>query len=110
MAHALHYGSSVFEGIRSYQTTNGPAIFRLTDHLRRLFQSAKIYDIAMPYALEQLADASRAVMRANGLTSAYLRPVAFRGLGGFGLSADRSDGRRVGKGWVSTCRSRLAPC
>ena len=88
MAHALHYGSSVFEGIRSYQTADGPAIFRLTDHLRRLFQSARIYDIAIPYSLQQLSDASREVMRANGLTSAYLRPVAFRGLGGFGLSAD----------------------
>ncbi|MDX2300487.1 MAG: branched-chain amino acid transaminase [Xanthomonadaceae bacterium] len=88
MAHALHYGSSVFEGIRSYETAKGQAIFRLTDHLRRLFHSAKIYDIDIPYTLEQLAEASRAVIRANGLARAYLRPVAFRGLGGFGLSAD----------------------
>ena len=88
MAHALHYGSSVFEGIRSYETAKGQAIFRLTDHLRRLFHSAKIYDIDIPYTPEQLAEASRAVIRANGLARAYLRPVAFRGLGGFGLSAD----------------------
>ena len=88
MAHALHYGSSVFEGIRSYDTPKGPAIFRLTDHLVRLFHSAKIYDMPMPYAHEQLAAACREVITANGLGAAYLRPVAFRGLGGFGLSAD----------------------
>jgi branched-chain amino acid aminotransferase len=88
MAHALHYGSSVFEGIRCYETPNGPAIFRLSDHNRRLFQSAKIYDIAIPYTLEEINAACRAVIQANGLGKAYLRPVAFRGLGGFGLSAD----------------------
>ncbi len=88
MAHALHYGSSVFEGIRSYETPKGPAIFRLGDHLRRLYQSAKIYDMQIPYTQEQLADACREVIRRNGLTKAYLRPVAYRGLGGFGLSAE----------------------
>ncbi len=87
MAHAIHYGSSVFEGIRSYETPNGAAIFRLTDHLRRLYLSAKVYDIEIPYTLEQLASASRAVVKANNLAKAYIRPVAFRGLGGFGLSA-----------------------
>jgi branched-chain amino acid aminotransferase len=88
MAHALHYGSSVFEGIRSYQTPNGPAIFRLTDHIKRLFASAKIYDMAIPYSVADLSAACREVIQANGLTKAYLRPVAFRGLGGFGLSAE----------------------
>ena len=88
MAHALHYGSSVFEGIRSYETPNGQAIFRLTDHLKRLFDSAKIYDMAIPYTLPQLAGACREAIAANGLKKAYLRPLAFRGLGGFGLSAD----------------------
>ena len=88
MAHALHYGSSVFEGIRSYPTPQGAAIFRLTDHLKRLYHSAKIYDIAIPYTLDELAAACREVVRRNGLQKAYLRPVAFRGLGGFGLSAD----------------------
>jgi branched-chain amino acid aminotransferase len=88
MAHALHYGSSVFEGIRSYDTPRGPQIFRLTDHIRRLYQSAKIYDIVVPYSLEQLNAACREVIQANGFGAAYLRPVAFRGLGGFGLSAD----------------------
>ena len=88
MAHALHYGSSVFEGIRSYETPNGPAIFRLTDHIKRLFLSAKIYDIVIPYTLEEINAACREVIKANGLTKAYLRPVAYRGLGGFGLSAE----------------------
>lgn len=88
MAHALHYGSSVFEGIRSYDTPKGPAIFRLTDHNRRLFQSARIHEIAIPYSLEEINAACRAVIRRNGFRAAYLRPVAFRGLGGFGLSAD----------------------
>ena len=88
MAHALHYGSSVFEGIRSYETPNGQAIFRLTDHLKRLFDSAKIYEMVIPYTLPQLAAACREAIAANGLKKAYLRPLAFRGLGGFGLSAD----------------------
>jgi len=88
MSHALHYGSSVFEGIRCYETQDGPAIFRLTDHMKRLHMSAKIYDMPMPFSVEQLNAASREVIRANHLTKAYLRPVAYRGLGGFGLSAD----------------------
>jgi len=88
MAHVVHYGSSVFEGIRTYQTPNGPVIFRLTDHNKRLFASAKIYDMPVPYSVEQLNDACREVIKANGNTTDYLRPVAYRGLGGFGLSAD----------------------
>jgi branched-chain amino acid aminotransferase len=88
MAHALHYGSSVFEGIRCYETPSGSVIFRLGDHLRRLYLSARVYDIGMPYPQEALANACREVLRANQLRTAYLRPVAFRGLGGFGLSAD----------------------
>lgn len=93
MAHALHYGSSVFEGIRSYDTSvdgrpNGTAIFRLADHIRRLFASARIYDMPIPYTHEQLGAACREVLVANKLGKAYLRPIAFRGLGGFGLSAD----------------------
>lgn len=88
MAHGLHYGSSVFEGIRSYPTPNGQAIFRLTDHLKRLFASARIYEMAMPYDLATLAQGCRDVITANGLERAYLRPIAYRGLGGFGLSAE----------------------
>ncbi|MEO6226284.1 MAG: branched-chain amino acid transaminase [Thermomonas sp.] len=88
MAHALHYGSSVFEGIRCYDTPNGPAIFRLTDHTKRLFASAKIYDMVIPYTVDELNAACREVVKRNALSKAYLRPVAYRGLGGFGLSAE----------------------
>ena len=88
MAHGLHYGSSVFEGIRSYATPKGQAIFRLTDHLERLYASAKIYDMPVPYDIDALAQGCRDVIRANGLERAYLRPIAYRGLGGFGLSAE----------------------
>lgn len=88
MAHALHYGSSVFEGIRCYPTKGGHAIFRLSDHNRRLLASAKIYEMPMPYGLDEINAACREVVKANGLGQCYLRPVAFRDLGGFGLSAD----------------------
>ncbi len=88
MAHVLHYGSSVFEGIRSYETPKGPAIFRLTDHLKRLYHSAKIYEMRIPYDLHTLRAACFETLAANGLRGGYLRPVAYRGLGGFGLSAE----------------------
>lgn len=93
MSHALHYGSSVFEGIRCYETSvggraNGAAIFRLTDHNTRLFASARIYDMPMPYTVDQINAACREVVLKNGFGTSYLRPIAYRGLGGFGLSAD----------------------
>jgi branched-chain amino acid aminotransferase len=88
MAHGLHYGSSVFEGIRSYETPNGAKIFRLNDHNKRLLASAKIYDMPVPYTVEQINQACRDVIAANKLSKAYLRPIAYRDLGGFGLSAD----------------------
>lgn len=88
MSHVVHYGSSVFEGIRSYETPRGVCIFRLTDHLRRLYGSAKIYDMEIGYDLAALRQACFEVLAANNLGSGYLRPVVWRGLGGFGLSAD----------------------
>ncbi|UNK58186.1 branched-chain amino acid transaminase [Pseudoxanthomonas daejeonensis] len=88
MAHAIHYGSSVFEGLRAYDTPKGPAIFRLGDHTRRLFKSARIYDIVIPYTPGQIDAACRDIVAANGLRSAYLRPVAFRGAGSIGLAAE----------------------
>jgi branched-chain amino acid aminotransferase len=88
MAHALHYGSSVFEGIRCYDTPGGAVIFRLNDHNKRLYHSARIHEIDIPYSLGEINAACREVIAANGNTTDYLRPVAFRGLGGFGLSAD----------------------
>ncbi len=87
MSHALHYGSSVFEGIRCYDTNNGPAIFRLTDHNTRLFLSAKIHEIDIPYTLDEINAACREVIKANDNSTDYIRPVVYRGLGGFGLSA-----------------------
>ena len=77
MSHALHYGTSVFEGIRVYDTPNGPCGFRLTDHIRRLFDSARIYHFPMPYNEGELVQACKEVVRAEGLRSAYLRPLAF---------------------------------
>jgi len=88
MSHGLHYGSSVFEGIRAYRTPQGTAIFRLQDHNRRLYASARIHDMEIPYTLEQINAACHEVVRRNGLEQAYLRPVAWRGLGGFGLTAE----------------------
>jgi branched-chain amino acid aminotransferase len=88
MAAGLQYGASVFEGIRAYDTPQGPRVFRLTDHLKRLYASARIYEMAIPYTLDQVTQACRDVVAANGYGACYLRPVAYRGLGGFGLSAD----------------------
>jgi branched-chain amino acid aminotransferase len=77
-AHALHYGSSVFEGVRVYATPDGPRYFRLEEHTERLFHSARIYDLAMPYDADAINRACRDVIAANGLTSAYVRPIVFR--------------------------------
>jgi branched-chain amino acid aminotransferase len=85
MAHGLHYGSSVFEGIRVYSTHLGPAAFRLGDHICRMFNSAKIYRMEMPYSSEAIGTASRQIVAENDLTSAYVRPIAFRGLGSMGV-------------------------
>ncbi len=84
-AHALHYGSSVFEGERVYATPDGPRFFRLEDHTRRLFFSARVYGIDIPYAAQQVNRACREVVRANDMTSAYVRPLVFRGAGGLGI-------------------------
>jgi branched-chain amino acid aminotransferase len=86
MSHALHYGSSVFEGIRCYATPQGPAIFRLSDHIERLFESAAIYRMHLRSTQNDLMQACRDVIRENRLTSAYLRPIAWRGVSGFGVA------------------------
>ncbi|HEU5011951.1 MAG TPA: branched-chain amino acid transaminase [Roseiflexaceae bacterium] len=85
MTHALHYGSSVFEGIRCYNTPKGPAIFRLAPHTRRLFDSSKIYRMELPYSREQINEACKTVVRENNLKSAYLRPLVWRGYGEVGV-------------------------
>ena len=86
MTHALHYGTSVFEGIRAYDTPNGPVGFRLTDHLKRLEDSARIYGFASPFSLDQMIQACKDVLNANGLKSAYWRPIAFLGECGMGVT------------------------
>jgi branched-chain amino acid aminotransferase len=89
LSHALHYGSSVFEGIRVYATPTGAVGFRLTDHIRRLFHSAKIYRIKIPFTCEALVDACREVVRENDLLKgAYIRPIAFRGYGEMGVAGN----------------------
>ncbi|MEJ8568109.1 branched-chain-amino-acid transaminase [Elongatibacter sediminis] len=85
MSHALHYGSSVFEGIRAYDTPSGSVVFRLTDHIKRLRYSADVYRIPLRYSDEELVEACRETIKANGLTSAYLRPLVMRGNSGLGV-------------------------
>ncbi len=86
LTHTLHYGSGVFEGVRAYATSQGPAVFRLTDHIARLFASAKVYLIDIPYSVEELVEATKATVRANGLESCYIRPIAYLGYGEMGLN------------------------
>lgn len=87
MAHALHYGSSVFEGIRVYKTPDGPKVFRLTDHMQRLYDSAKIYRMPIPYEVDELIAVCKEVIIANELMNgAYIRPIALRGYGEVGLA------------------------
>jgi branched-chain amino acid aminotransferase len=88
LTHTLHYGLGVFEGVRAYQTDRGTAIFRLADHTDRFFGSAHILGMKIPYDAKTLNDAQVAVVRENGLASAYLRPLAFYGSEGMGIRAD----------------------
>lgn len=87
LSHGLHYGTGVFEGIRCYDTVIGPAIFRHADHVKRLEQSASLYYMPLPYTAEEIAEATRELIRRNGLSSCYIRPLAFRGYGEMGLYA-----------------------
>jgi branched-chain amino acid aminotransferase len=87
LAHALHYGSSVFEGIRVYNTPDGPVVFRLTDHIKRLYDSAKIYRMPIPFEPDELMGVCKQLISINELTNgAYIRPIALRGYGDVGLS------------------------
>lgn len=95
LSHALHYGSSVFEGVRVYKTPQGPVGFRLTDHIRRMFNSAKVYRLKIPYAERELVEACKQVVRENGLTEgAYIRPIAFRGYGEMGVAGNPEEPAR----------------
>ena len=90
MSHVIHYGSSVFEGIRCYEQPGGAGIFRLPEHMQRLLDSAKIYRMPLPYSVEQLMDAVVDVVEANGVTPCYVRPIAFRGYGEIGVNPLKS--------------------
>jgi branched-chain amino acid aminotransferase len=86
-SHGLHYGSGVFEGIRAYETAKGAAVFRLTDHLKRFENSARLLHMELPYSLEELRTVCHELIAANGLPECYLRPIAFFGYGELGVSA-----------------------
>ena len=86
LTHTLHYGMGVFEGMRAYETDGGPAIFRLTDHISRMRDSARILGMPQPYSVEEIIEASKAVVRASGLPACYVRPIAYYGYGEMGLS------------------------
>jgi len=85
LSHVVHYGSSVFEGMRCYETEKGAACFRLENHVNRIFDSAKIYRMPIPYSKEEIANAILETIRANNLKSCYIRPIAFRGYGSLGV-------------------------
>ncbi|MCB1153002.1 branched-chain amino acid transaminase [bacterium] len=86
MSHAVHYASSIFEGVRCYKTAKGSSIFRLEDHIRRLYDSAKIYRMSSPIAVEEFIAAVPETVRRNGFDACYIRPVVFRGAGTFGVN------------------------
>ena len=88
LTHTLHYGLGCFEGVRAYNTDQGPAIFRLQEHTDRLFRSAHILNMKMPFSKDELNEAQRAAVRENKLDEAYLRPMVFLGSEGMGLRAD----------------------
>ena len=87
LTHTLHYGMGVFEGVRAYKTNKGTAIFRLKEHTDRLFRSAHILGMKMPFDKETISEAQKAAVRENNLESAYLRPMAFYGAEAMGISA-----------------------
>jgi branched-chain amino acid aminotransferase len=86
LSHVVHYGSSVFEGIRCYETDRGPAVFRLREHMQRLVDSAKIHRMEIPYSLDELCDAVVETIAESGLQACYIRPVVFRGTGRMGVN------------------------
>ena len=99
LTHTLHYGLGVFEGVRAYQTSEGPAIFKLQEHTDRLFNSAKILNMTIPYTKDEVNQAQIASVRDNGLNSAYLRPMAFFGAEGMGLRADNLNTHLIVAAW-----------
>ena len=100
LTHTLHYGMGVFEGVRAYETAQGPAIFRLQDHTDRFFDSAKIVGIKLPFDKEAINRAHLEVVRANGLKSCYFRPMAFYGSGKLGIAPKADDVQVIVAAWA----------
>ena len=98
-AHALHYGSGVFEGIRCYETPKGPAVFRLGDHMQRLHDSARLLCMEIPYSIEKLCEETCELVRANGLPSCYIRPIAFYGYDELSVSPSQNPVETVIMSW-----------
>ena len=86
LSHALHYGTGVFEGIRAYETARGPAVWHIDEHLRRLYRSAKLYHLEIPFSVDAIGEGMKDVIRANGLRSCYVRPLVIRGYGEMGVN------------------------
>lgn len=99
LTHTLHYGMGVFEGVRAYKTEQGPAIFRLQEHTDRLFRSAKILNMTIPYSKDEINEAHLAAIRDNNLDSAYIRPMCFYGSEGMGLRADNLNVHCIVAAW-----------
>ncbi|WP_018232665.1 branched-chain amino acid transaminase [Thioalkalivibrio thiocyanodenitrificans] len=99
LTHTLHYGMGVFEGVRAYQTDRGPAIFRLEEHTRRLFRSARILGMTIPFTEDQINEAQKGAVRENHLKSAYIRPMCFYGSEGMGLRADNLKVHAIVAAW-----------
>src|SRR6266487_1005780 len=87
-AHGLHYGTGVFEGIRCYDTPKGPAVFRLTDHMQRLHNSARLIDMELPHSVDELRAATNDLLTACSLRECYIRPIAFYGFGQLGVRSE----------------------
>ena len=99
LSHGLHYGTGVFEGVRCYDGEQGPAIFRHKDHLKRLDESAKLYYLDLPFTQEEIGEATRELVRKNGLRDCYIRPLAFRGYGEMGLYAKSAPVEMIIAAW-----------
>ncbi|MEZ4702235.1 MAG: branched-chain amino acid transaminase [Rhodothermales bacterium] len=99
LSHVVHYGSSVFEGIRCYNTDQGSGVFRLREHMRRLYDSARIYRMEIPYTIEEIEAATMETIANSGLKSCYIRPVVFRGMGSLGVNPIKNDVETVIAVW-----------
>jgi branched-chain amino acid aminotransferase len=99
LTHTLHYGMGIYEGIRAYETDNGPALFRLQDHITRFFNSAKMIQMALPHTQDELFNVCVDVVKRNNLTAAYCRPMSFYGSEGMGLHADNLKSHTIIAAW-----------